>query len=1190
MKRLLLFVAFLATFCVLSCTQEIESNGLDTRDQARQALTGQTVTLDAYDADAALATKTSRADDGSVLWSPGDKISLFYGSGSDGGCEFTSTNREPAGRVQFTGEINVITGLSEGTEDIMFWGVYPYDIDNSCDGSSVTMWLNDSQRAADNTWADGVFPAIGHSSGLAMGFYNLCGGLIFYVTEDGITRIDFRGKNDEVLSGPVTVAFNNGVPAITSFQDTLKDIFLMAPSSYGTTAAYDTFKKTTPGDTTWYYLIIPPMTFSNGHTVTFHKNDDTYGVREFGTRTITRNKFTRIRSAALNNGVNFQPVPPQNNQIYYTTTDGNVATFTPDGTHHTANDIVSNTYVDGKGVITFSGPVTYLDDRAFNCIVNLETITLPNSLETIGTSAFRVAENLTHVYFGTNLKTIRQSAFDLCASLTDLNLPDGLQYICSNAFYGCSSLESVTLPSSLLGIGSQEDENGQPTATLGYNPFRYCSNLSAFYGTVPNYTISNDHKFLLNADGSYIISGVLAASAYTDTDYYCIVPSTVKHIGNMAFQGGGFKGILLPDGIQYLHRWCFASNSALKYSVSIPGSVVSIQQGAFSKCPNLQNIEFSSDKLPLAGTNAFGGADDDTDTDFPIYIPGYACATSNDRLFGNVDAWMTYRTETSRVTLYQPADEIWVQSTGDSTNPYGIPASMGEATKINQVIVLSSQHFTLKPRVYMPSSQASATTVIAKYNAPVTTVPAGAFDETNNTSNQLLYVSLPPTVTTIGNKAFNECHLLKAFPSSRYSDANMLTTIGEYAFANCSSMAFEENKNYLDLRNVTSIGQYAFYGCKVLGSDNPPIRGSILLLGQVPNLPPYAFYNCKYLTHIEIFNDALSDDAVNSITAVGGAAFMGCDNLMAINSWSLAAGPDVINLPGLDKIPFSAFYGCKLITDVYLGDVTTISKEAFKDCIALKNVTLNTQTLTSVEEKAFYNCPYLKNVKSSTETLNGVLLPKVTSVGISAFGNAGSTQYGGFDYVQIGNGVNEGVVVSIGLSAFANCSALNTVNLPNTTVLPNSGFRNCTNLQYVVAPKVTEVQSEAFYGCTGLPKLTLSSVTSIGDRAFAFTYNLATLKLGANLATLGKEIFYDNAVTTMPVNMNKMDIYFYGTAWFTNQIYDAFRYNIEGNNLDFLFKNVYLPSSIANDFEDIVNNGNAYVTSTDNVHFISGTL
>ena len=1128
MQRIFSFMisVFVAAMC-LSCTQELAGD-LTAREQARQALTGQTVTLDAYDADATLATKTSRADDGSVLWSPGDKISVFYGSGSNGGCEFTSTNQEPAGRVQFTGKINVITGLSEGTEDIMFWGIYPYSWNNSCNGSSVTMWLSDTQRAADNTWADEVFPAIGHSSGLAMGFYNLCGGLIFYVTEDGINRIDFRGKNDEVLAGPVTVAFNDGVPAITSFQDTLKDIFLMAPYSYGTTAAYDTFKKTTPGDTTWYFLILPPMTFSQGHTITFHKNDGTYGVREFGKRTVTRNKFTRIRSAALNSGVVYKPNPPQSNQIYYTTTDGKVATFKPDGTHHTANDIISNTYADGKGVITFSGPVTYLDDEAFNCVVNLKTITLPDCLETIGANTFRVAESLTQVNFGAHTKIIRNSAFELCKNLADLDLPEGLQYICSDAFYGCSSLESVTLPSSLLGIGSTENADGQPTSTLGYNPFRFCSNLSAFYGTVPNYTISNDHKFLLNADGSYIISGVLAASAYKDTDYYCIVPSTVKHIGNMAFQGGGFKGILLPDGIQYLHRWCFATNSALIYSVNIPGSVVSIQQGAFSRCPNLQNIEFSSDKLPLAGTNAFGGADDDTDTDFPIYIPGYACATSNDRLFGNVDAWMTYRTETSRVTLYQPADEIWVYSTGDSTNPYGIPASMGEATKINQVIVFSSQNFSLKPRVHIPSSLSSATLVVAKYNARVTTVPANAFKETNSTSNRLLYVSLPPSVTTIGDNAFKDCNLLKVFPGSRYSDANLLTSIGAYAFTNCSEMAFEENRNFLDLSSVTSLGEYAFYGCKVLGSDDPPVRGSILLLGQVPSFPAYVFYNCAYLTHIEIFNDALSDDAVNSITAVGGAAFSGCDNLMAINSWSLAAGADVINLPGVTRIAFSAFNGCKLITDVTLGNVATISKEAFLNCKALKNVTLNTQTLTSVEEKAFYNCPYLKNVKSSTETLNGVLLPKVTSVGTSAFGNSGSTQYGGFDYVQIGNSVNAGVVVSIGLSAFANCTALNTVNLPNTTVLPNSGFRNCTNLQFVVAPKITEVQSEAFYGCSGLKKLTLSSVTSIGDRAFAYTRSLTDLEFGPNLTTLGAMIFYDDSNDNSVRNYGKLELTFAG--------------------------------------------------------------
>ena len=177
-------------------------------------------------------TRTERASDGAVLWSPGDQISLFYGSGDNGGSCFTGQNSEPSKVVNFTGEIGVITGGNDvAVEDTYFWAVYPYNPTASCDGSSITTVLPSSQVAQADTFADDLFPSVGRSQGLVMGFYNICGGLKFTVSEEGIKSVTLQGHNNEIIAGRMTVGFDDaGQPAVQSVADGSESITVSAPA------------------------------------------------------------------------------------------------------------------------------------------------------------------------------------------------------------------------------------------------------------------------------------------------------------------------------------------------------------------------------------------------------------------------------------------------------------------------------------------------------------------------------------------------------------------------------------------------------------------------------------------------------------------------------------------------------------------------------------------------------------------------------------------------------------------------------------------------------------------------------------------------------------------------------------------------------------------------------------------------
>ena len=100
-----------------------------------------------------------------------------------------------------------------------------------------------------------------------------------------------------------------------------------------------------------------------------------------------------------------------NNQIWYTSTDGNVVT--PYKSDVFGVTITSNTYEDGKGIITFDGNVTTIEKWGFyHC--SLVSITLPNNLKTIGEQAFYGCNSLADINISKSVTKIGMDAFHLC--------------------------------------------------------------------------------------------------------------------------------------------------------------------------------------------------------------------------------------------------------------------------------------------------------------------------------------------------------------------------------------------------------------------------------------------------------------------------------------------------------------------------------------------------------------------------------------------------------------------------------------------------------------------------------------------------------------------------------------------------------------------------------------------------------
>ncbi|MBQ9463377.1 MAG: hypothetical protein IJU68_06955 [Bacteroidales bacterium] len=261
MSRYRIFVELAIMMLAASCTVA-EPEGAETSPAALQ----REITITATSGEP--NTRTERAADGSVLWSPGDQISLFFGSGSDGGNVFTSQNTETARVAQFTGSIGVITGGNEvSMGNQYFWAVYPYNASASCDGTSITTILPSEQIATADTFADDLFPTMGRSTGLSMPFYNICGGIKFTVSESGITSVALQGNTGEQIAGTITACFDdNGLPTVAGITGGSDTITLSAPE--GTTLQVGKA----------YYFVLVPTVFENGFTLTFTKDDSSTAV------------------------------------------------------------------------------------------------------------------------------------------------------------------------------------------------------------------------------------------------------------------------------------------------------------------------------------------------------------------------------------------------------------------------------------------------------------------------------------------------------------------------------------------------------------------------------------------------------------------------------------------------------------------------------------------------------------------------------------------------------------------------------------------------------------------------------------------------------------------------------------------------------------------------------------------------
>lgn len=119
---------------------------------------------------------------------------------------------------------------------------------------------------------------------------------------------------------------------------------------------------------------------------------------------------------------------------------------------------------------------------------NNASVTIPNSVTTIGREVFYNWEGLTSVTIPNSVTTIGISAFQGCVNLSSITIPNSVTTISDQAFMSCWGLTSVTVPDTVTSLGASAFANcrriisatiGNGVPTLGDYAFSSCTNLTS---------------------------------------------------------------------------------------------------------------------------------------------------------------------------------------------------------------------------------------------------------------------------------------------------------------------------------------------------------------------------------------------------------------------------------------------------------------------------------------------------------------------------------------------------------------------------------------------------------------------------------------------------------------------------------------------------------------------------------------
>ena len=587
--------------------------------------------------------------------------------------------------------------------------------------------------------------------------------------------------------------------------------------------------------------------------------------------------------------------------------------------------------------------------------------------------------------------SIGQGAFASCSDLTSVTIPKGLTSIDANAFSSCSNLTSVTINSNA--ILTQEF-----TSNTGVNKY--------FGDQVTEYIVGDD----VTEIAVYAFVGCTEMKSVT----------IGRKVENMNFTRYSpfYSSVYNPtvtsvrinsDAIVSAN---YTENKSLKNCFGsqvteyiIGDDVTGIGECAFSYCEEMTSLTIGNNVASI-GQKAF-----------------YYC------------------NKITEVTI--PAS---VKSIG--TTPFRNCEKLTKVSINSDAIV--SQDFDTSNTLRNIFGEYVSEFILGE---GVTKIGNNAFYYSGYAPTTVTSVTVPESLTAIGDNAFNACEI------ASLSFGNNLKTIGSYAFQYCPLTSITIPNS------VTSIGEKAFSDCSALSS--------VSLGSGVTSIGNDAFYYCNGLKKAD-FASVESMCKISYGNASSNPLYYAGD--LYINGQKT---DDVVIPNSVTSISDYAFVNSHITSVTIPNSITSIVNGTFGS--NLQSVKINSNAIVS---KA-YEYHYQSGLKAifGSQVTEYIIGEDVTSIGDYAFADIYS---GGSKLASI---TIPASVTTIGAYALYECRNLTSVTIAEggLKTIGDRAFNNCEKLQSIIIPaSTTTIGDYVFSGCSALLSVTSMSkdVPSAGENAF----------------------------------------------------------------------------------------------------------
>lgn len=628
--------------------------------------------------------------------------------------------------------------------------------------------------------------------------------------------------------------------------------------------------------------------------------------------------------------------------------------------------------------------------------------------------------------------------------------------------------------------------------------------------------------------GYYTVTGIDPEAFKDCTAETITIPSTVRSIGNNAFEGcRNLTTITIPASVESLGtNHLFYGCNALE-NVTFRCNVPEIGEYMFGRCYSMKSISISP-RTTSIGHRAFYECTALEEIDIPDGVVSIGA-----------DAF-SYCSALTKASIGQSVkiigSDIFLQTS--------IKELYYDAADCNAYAT---------DNISFPATLESVT--IGEH---VNSIPAGMFYRCNVTS-----IIIPDNVKKIGKNAFLECRALKELTIGRGVEE-----VGVKAFFYCDALT----NVYFNAENCTVFGNGSSYdnnGTVFYTAEN-------VIFGEgVRTILPGSFNNCKNLKSVRM---------PNSVTEIGESAFRYCHDLAELNlSTSLKTighsafernyALTSVTIPeSVEKIGINAFGECTSLDDVCFNAINCTecgskSYPAFGSPIKTLTIGPKVQTL----DFHAFSCDKIDELRYNAEHLkthNSTLLAKDVYINT-------------IDRVIIGEDVRY-----LPNDFLWGCQTVNELhyNATDCTMPDYSSYNNPaafgrypkTLVHAFIGDNVTSIPDYMFVKSEGLRAVTLgASVESVGDRAFYRCDKLQEIGFKGSPTQFGIYTFDCKSVTAVNIpNANDWAVAPIETSPFFQNCASLLVSGMKINNLE-----IYQPGKTVNLFYRGVNVENLRVTA-----------